>query len=225
VKTNSSPHFKIAPSLLSANFANLEAEIAQFDPSLADYLHIDVMDGRFVPNITVGPFIVKAIKEISNIPLDVHLMIVEPEKYIADFVKSGASILTIHAEATDHLQRHLKMIRDLGARAGVSLNPATPLSALDHVWDDLDLILLMTVNPGFGGQKFIPAMKDKIKKCRSMIDTRPIELEIDGGIKLENIREMADLGANVFVSGSGVFDHPPYNDRLKKMREALNASN
>lgn len=212
---------KIAPSLLSANFGNLEAEIAQLDPSLADYLHIDVMDGRFVPNITIGPVVVKAIRDLTNIPLDVHLMIVEPEKYIADFIEAGASIVTVHAEACTHLQRTLAMIRQLGAKAGVSLNPATPLSALENVLEDTDLILLMTVNPGFGGQKFIPQMMAKIQDCRKMIEKLPIDLEVDGGVKLENIRELYDAGANVFVSGSGIFGRAPYNKTMKLMRDRL----
>jgi len=212
---------KLAPSLLSADFSNLEADMAMLDPQLADYLHIDVMDGRFVPNITVGPFIVEAIKKTTSIPLDVHLMIVEPEKYLKDFVKAGASILTVHVEASTHLQRNLQVIRDLGAKAGVSLNPATPLSSIENVLPDLDLILLMTVNPGFGGQKFIPQMMDKIKACREMIGDWPIELEVDGGIKLENIEEVWKAGAQVFVSGSGIFGRPPYNKTMKEMKDRL----
>ncbi len=212
---------KIAPSLLSADFANLESEISQLDPALAQYLHIDVMDGRFVPNITVGPVVVKAIKKVTSIPLDVHLMIVEPEKYIKDFAQAGAHILTVHAEACPHLQRTLQSIRELGIKAGVSLNPSTPLNVLENVLPDTDLILLMTVNPGFGGQKFIPQMKQKIKDCRSMIAGSKIELEVDGGIKLDNIVEIAEAGADVFVSGSGIFSHPPYNKMLEKMHAAL----
>jgi ribulose-phosphate 3-epimerase len=212
---------KIAPSLLSANFGNLETEVAALDPKLVDYLHLDIMDGHFVPNITIGPFIVKAIHELTSIPLDVHLMIENPDTYIPEFIKAGAHIVTIHAEATKHLQRSLQYIRQLGAKAGVSLNPATPLEVLDHVLTDIDLILLMTVNPGFGGQKFIPQMKDKIKQCRKKIESLPIDLEIDGGVKLSNIAELHSAGANVFVSGSGIFEHPPYNKTIEEMRRVL----
>ncbi len=212
---------KIAPSLLSADFGNLEAEVALLDPELVDYLHVDVMDGHFVPNITVGPMIVRTLSKLSSIPLDVHLMITDPDRYIPDFVKAGAHIVTVHAEACVHLQRSLQLIRQLGAKAGVSLNPATPLTALDHVLKDTDLVLLMTVNPGFGGQKFIPQMLDKIKSCREKIETYPIELEVDGGVKLENIEDLYRAGAHVFVSGSGIFELPPYNDTIKQMKDKL----
>lgn len=215
------PAPKIAPSILSADFGNLESEIAQLDPRLADYLHIDIMDGHFVPNITIGPVVVQAIKKLTNIPLDVHLMISDPDRYAADFVKAGANILTVHAEASIHLQRSLKLIRDLGALAGVSLNPATPLQNIENVLDDVDLILIMTVNPGFGGQKFIPHMMKKISECRKMIGDRKIELEVDGGIKLSNIVDVHKAGADVFVSGSGIFGAPPYNETMRKMRKAL----
>lgn len=212
---------KIAPSILSADFANLETEVSQFDPSIVDLIHIDVMDGQFVPNITVGPDIVKAIKKVTSIPLDVHLMIIHPDSMIEKFVKAGASIVTIHAEASTHLQRSLQLIRQLGAKAGVSLNPATSLSALEYILPDTDLILLMTVNPGFGGQKFIPQMLDKIKACRKMIHNFPIDLEVDGGIKVSNIEEIGHAGANVFVSGSGIFERPPYNNTVIEMKEKL----
>ncbi|MDB5039050.1 MAG: ribulose-phosphate 3-epimerase [Bacteriovoracaceae bacterium] len=167
---------KIAPSLLAADFGNLEAEIAQLDPKITDYLHLDIMDGQFVPNITIGPDVVRAIADLTQIPLDVHLMIVNPDFFVPHFVKAGAHIVTIHAEATNHLQRSLQQIRELGAKAGVSLNPATPLDVLDHVLPDIDLILLMTVNPGFGGQKYIPQMTEKIKLCRKKIENYPIDL-------------------------------------------------
>lgn len=212
---------KIAPSILSANFANLESELAQFDPTITSYIHVDVMDGNFVPNITIGPVVVKAVSEVTSIPLDVHLMIEKPERYVADFVKAGAHIVTVHVEACTHLQRTLQMIRQLGAKAGVSLNPATSLDTLTHVLPDLDLILLMTVNPGFGGQKFIPQMMNKIKACRQMIEPYPIDLEVDGGVKLENIADLGAAGANVFVSGSGIFEHSPYNEMIRKMLQKL----
>lgn len=213
--------FKIAPSLLSSDFGNLEAELANLDPSVVDYIHIDVMDGHFVPNITIGPVVVKAISKLTTIPLDVHLMIENPDRYVAEFVKSGANIVTVHVEACTHLQRTLQYIRQLGARPGVSLNPATSLSTIENVLEDVDLILLMTVNPGFGGQKFVPKMMDKIAACRKMIEGSNIELEVDGGIKLENIADVAKAGADVFVSGSGIFEYPPYNETIKKMRAKL----
>lgn len=212
---------KLAPSILSANFANLESEIAQLDPTLADYLHIDVMDGHFVPNITIGPPVVKAISNLTNIPLDVHLMIEKPDRFIPQFIESGAHIVTVHVEACTHLQRTLQFIRKSGAKAGVSLNPATSLDMLDHVLPDLDLILLMTVNPGFGGQKFIPQMMDKISACRKKIAGTSIELEVDGGVKLDNIESLYKAGATVFVSGSGVFENPPYNEIMRKMKDRL----
>lgn len=212
---------KIAPSLLSADFGNLESEIAQLDPELVDYLHLDIMDGQFVPNITIGPDVVSAIHELTKIPLDVHLMIVNPDFFVPAFVKAGASIVTVHAEASTHLQRSLQLVRSLGAKAGVSLNPATALSALDHILPDVDMVLLMTVNPGFGGQKFIPQMIDKIRACRKKIEGFPIDLEVDGGVKLENIAELKSAGANVFVSGSQIFEHPPYNKTVEKLKKLL----
>jgi len=212
---------KLAPSLLSADFGNLETELAQLDPNLADYLHLDIMDGRFVPNITIGPDVVKAIADRTQIPLDVHLMIVEPEKFLKAFQQAGANILTVHAEATHHLQRTLAQIRELGMKAGVSLNPSTPIDVLQHVLPDLDQILLMTVNPGFGGQSFIPQMLEKIHQCRKMIGDHPIDLEVDGGIKVDNLKAVFDAGANVFVSGSEIFKKPPYNETMQKMKSLL----
>ncbi|MBN8556013.1 MAG: ribulose-phosphate 3-epimerase [Deltaproteobacteria bacterium] len=215
---------KLAPSLLSADFGNLEAEIAQLNPQYADYLHLDIMDGHFVPNITIGPMVVNAVSKLTQIPLDVHLMIEHPDRYITDFIRAGANVVTVHAEACAHLQRTLQFIRQQGAKAGVSLNPATGLDVLDHILPDIDLILLMTVNPGFGGQKFIPQMMEKIKDCAHRIKGSSIELEVDGGVKLDNIRELYDAGARVFVSGSGIFGHPPYNDMMKKMRAKIGLS-
>ena len=196
-------------------------EVAKFDPALTDYLHLDIMDGRFVPNITFGPMMVETISKLTNIPLDTHLMIVEPQNYIEAFAKAGSNIITVHAEACTHLQRVLQSIRNLGLKAGVSLNPATPISAIEHVLPDLDLVLLMTVNPGFGGQKFIPQMLDKIKDCRKLIEDYPIELEVDGGIKLDNIQDVYEAGAHVFVSGSGIFKKPPYNETIQAMKDKL----
>jgi ribulose-phosphate 3-epimerase len=212
---------KIAPSILSANFANLESDIVQLDPQYTDYIHVDVMDGHFVPNITMGPVVVEAVHKITSIPLDVHLMIEKPENFVKEFINAGASIVTVHAEACPHLHRVLQQIKQLGAKAGVSLNPGTPLHAIENVLPDLDMVLLMTVNPGFGGQKFIPQMMDKIKNCREMIEDYPIDLEVDGGVKLENIDKLHKAGANVFVSGSGIFNYPPYNEMMKRMKDKL----
>lgn len=212
---------KIAPSLLSADFGNLETEIAQFDPSITDYLHIDVMDGQFVPNITVGPDVVRAISGRTMIPLDVHLMIERPEVHIKSFQQAGASILTVHVEACRHLQACLRQIKDLGMKAGVSLNPSTPLTSIENVLEDLDLVLIMSVNPGFGGQQFIPQSLDKVARCRRMIEDYPIELEVDGGVKLSNIKEIHEAGAHVFVSGSEIFGNPPYNEVVKQMKTLL----
>lgn len=212
---------KIAPSILSADFGNLEAEIAQVDPALVHYLHLDVMDGRFVPNITIGPVVVKAISERTNIPLDVHLMIEEPHHHVEAFAKAGAHIITIHAEATPHLQGVLRRIRDLGCRAGVSLNPATPLNVIENVLPDLDLVLLMTVNPGFGGQKFIPQMIGKIQEAAEILSGYPIELEVDGGVKISNAPDIVKAGAQILVSGSEIFGAPSYNHQIRSLIEAV----
>lgn len=212
---------KICPSILSADFANLEAEIAQLDPSLVDCIHIDVMDGSFVPNISIGIPVIRSIKQVTNLPLDVHLMIEKPDRYLSKFKEAGADRITVHAEASLHLQRDLSEIRDLGAKAGVSLNPASPLSLIESVLENLDLILLMTVNPGFGGQSFIPQMKQKIKDCHEMIKNHDIDLQVDGGIKLSNIREIYESGANSFVAGSEIFQNPPYNEVIRRMKSLI----
>ena len=211
---------KISPSILSADFTKLKDELAALDAAGADYIHVDVMDGRFVPNITIGPFIVEAVKRASKLPLDVHLMIEEPERYISEFAKAGSAIITVHAEATRHLHRTVQAIKELGVRAGVSLNPATPASALEEILADVDLVLIMSVNPGFSGQGFIPGSLRKIEKVRKMIDAagRAIELEVDGGIKVGNIKDAAGAGAGVFVSGSGVFGTPDYKKTIAAMK-------
>ncbi|MFQ5442898.1 MAG: ribulose-phosphate 3-epimerase [Thermodesulfobacteriota bacterium] len=216
---------KISPSILSADFTRLGEEVKAIEEAGADYIHVDVMDGRFVPNITIGPFVVKAIKGAATLPLDVHLMIEEPERFIADFAKAGSSIITVHVEATRHLHKVVQMIKDGGARAGVSLNPATPVNTLEDILPDLDLLLVMSVNPGFSGQGFIPGSLKKIREVRSMVSSKGLttEIEVDGGIKVDNIREAAAAGADVFVSGSGVFGAPPYGDTIKKMREELDS--
>jgi ribulose-phosphate 3-epimerase len=211
---------KIAPSILSADFAILGEEIARVEAAGADQLHVDVMDGRFVPNLTIGPPVVAAIRKRTRLPLDVHLMIVEPERYLADFAKAGADILTVHIEACPHLQRTLTQIRELGAKAGVALNPATPPSTLEYVLDDLDLVLVMSVNPGFGGQKFIPSMYPKIRQVRTMLGARPVDVSVDGGVTLEHARPLADHGVSVLVAGSAVFGAPDPAGMVKRLRTA-----
>ena len=211
---------KIAPSILSADFAALGEEIARVEAAGADQLHVDVMDGRFVPNITIGPVVVAAIKKRTRLPLDVHLMIVEPERYLAEFARAGADALTVHAEACPHLHRTLAQIRELGARAGVALNPGTPPGVLDYVLDELDLVLVMSVNPGFGGQKFIPSAYAKIRQLRTMLGTRPVDVSVDGGVKLEHARPLAEHGATVLVAGSLIFEAPDPADMVTRLRAA-----
>jgi ribulose-phosphate 3-epimerase len=214
---------KIAPSILSADFAALGEAIARVEAAGADQLHIDVMDGRFVPNITVGPVVVAAIRKRTRLPLDVHLMIVEPERYLADFAKAGADMLTVHAEACPHLQRTLGQIRELGAKAGVALNPGTPPGVLDYVLDDLDLVLVMSVNPGFGGQTFIPSAYAKIRQVRTMAGTRPLEVSVDGGVKIEHARLLAEHGASILVAGSAIFEAQDPAEMVARMRRAATA--
>ena len=211
---------KIAPSILSADFSRLGDEIRAVEAAGADYIHIDVMDGHFVPNITIGPLIVDAVRKITTLPLDVHLMIENPDLYILDFAAAGADIIVVHAEATSHLHRSIQLIKSLGKKAGVSLNPATPLNVLDYVIDDLDLVLLMTVNPGFGGQSFIEACLPKIHALRALLDRRgsEAELEVDGGVKPSNIAKISHAGANVFVAGSAVFGASDYASTIAEMK-------
>lgn len=198
---------KIAPSILSADFMNMGRDIRMLEAAGADYIHCDVMDGMFVPNISFGPQMVKGISALTNVPLDVHLMIEAPERYIEAFASAGADLITVHAEAARHLQRVLAQIHGCGKRAGAVLNPATNPDVLEYVMDDVDLILLMSVNPGFGGQKFIPAVLEKARVISKMIERsgREIELEIDGGVTLDNAKELTDAGVNVLVAGSTVF--------------------
>jgi ribulose-phosphate 3-epimerase len=211
---------KIAPSILSADFSRLGDEIRAVEAAGADYIHIDVMDGHFVPNITIGPLIVEAARRATSLPLDVHLMIEAPDRYIPDFAAAGADIIVMHAEAVHHLHRTVQLIKSLGKKAGVSLNPATPLNVLDYVIADLDLVLLMTVNPGFGGQSFIEACLPKIQALRAMLDRRggEAELEVDGGVKASNIARIAHAGADVFVAGSAVFGSPDYAATIAEMK-------
>ncbi len=211
---------KIAPSILSADFARLGEEVRAIEAGGADYVHVDVMDGRFVPNITIGPPVVAALRKVTALPLDVHLMIEDPDRYIPDFAAAGADIITVHAEASVHLHRTVQLIRSLGKKPGVSLNPATPVSALDVILDDLDLALVMTVNPGFGGQGFISSCLPKIEALRREIERRRlgVELQVDGGVKTDNIGRIAAAGADVFVAGSAVFATPDYGATIAALK-------
>jgi len=218
------PPYRIAPSILSADFAHLGDEVQAVLDAGADWIHVDVMDGRFVPNLTIGMPIVKALRNVTDAVLDVHLMIVEPERYVEAFAEAGASIVTVHAEACTHLHRVLQQIRATGAKAGVSLNPHTPLDVLDWVLEDLDLVLIMSVNPGFGGQSFIPSALPKIAALRKRLDERGldhVELQVDGGVKVNNIAAVAEAGANAFVAGSAIFKSDDYAATIAAMRDNL----
>jgi ribulose-phosphate 3-epimerase len=214
---------RIAPSILSADFSRLGDEVAAIAAAGADYIHVDVMDGHFVPNISFGPLVMASIRQLTTLPFDVHLMIAPVDLYIPAFARAGADIITVHAEAGPHLHRTLQAIRAEGKQAGVAINPATPVSALAHVLDDIDLLLVMSVNPGFGGQSFIPETLNKLAQARALIGNRPIDLEVDGGITADNARAVAQAGANVFVAGSSVYggnDPATYAPRIAAIRNA-----
>ncbi len=214
---------RIAPSILSADFSRLGEEVNAIVAGGADYIHVDVMDGHFVPNISFGAVVMKSIRGLTDKIFDVHLMIAPTDPYLADFAQSGADIITVHAEAGPHLHRSLQTIRALGKKAGVALNPATPVSVLEHVVADVDLVLVMSVNPGFGGQSFIPESINKIRQAKALIGGRDIDLEVDGGITSQNARAVVDAGANVLVAGSAVYggnDPKTYADRIAAIRDA-----
>jgi ribulose-phosphate 3-epimerase len=214
---------KIAPSILSADGSRLGEEIAAVEAAGADLLHIDIMDGHFVPNLTIGPGLVASLRKTTRIPFDVHLMIENPERYIDDFAKAGSDWITVHVEATVHLHRLVSLIRERGVRAGVSLNPATPLSQVEPILPEIDLLLVMTVNPGFGGQKFIEGMLPKIAQAKRMIrEIAPeVLIEVDGGVTLKNIRSIADAGADILVAGSSVFGSANYTETIGAMKSLL----
>jgi len=214
---------KISPSILSADFSRLGEELKRVEDAGADWIHIDVMDGHFVPNITVGPFILEAVRRVTSLPLDVHLMIERPEQYIPEFADAGADIITVHVEACTHLHRTIQAIKEKGKKAGVSLNPATPLVLVEDILNNIDLLVIMSVNPGFGGQKFIISVLDKIKRARQMIDKAGSKayIEIDGGVKLDNIGDISFAGADIFVSGSGVFGTKDYKRTIEEMKRII----
>jgi len=211
---------KIAPSILSADFSRLGDEVRAVEKAGADVIHVDVMDGHFVPNITIGPLVVEGLRKLTSLPLDVHLMIENPARYVEAFALAGANWITIHAETCPHLKTTIKKIRGLNVRPGVVLKPATPLKILHPVLDDLDLVLIMSVNPGFGGQSFIPSTLKKIERLRKAVDQH-LEIEVDGGVKIENIKEVSVAGGNIFVVGTGIFKTQNYEDTIKKLREEI----
>jgi ribulose-phosphate 3-epimerase len=214
---------KIAPSILSADFSRLGDEVRAVERAGADVIHVDVMDGHFVPNITIGPLVVQGLKKLTSMPLDVHLMIENPERYVEPFAQAGSDWITIHAEVCPHLKRMIKKIRQLNVRPGIVLKPATSIKTLYPVLDDIDLVLIMSVNPGFGGQSFIPSTLKKIERLRKIIDQNqyPLEIEVDGGVKIENIREVSIAGGDIFVVGTGLFKTKDYGKTIRKLRQEI----
>ena len=212
----------IAPSILAADFTRLGEEIAQVEAAGADLLHVDVMDGHFVPNLTIGPPVIKAIKTVTKLPLDVHLMVEQPDALLPDFIDAGSDNLTVHVEACRHLHRTIQSIKDAGVRASVVLNPATSLHALDEILPEVHMVLLMSVNPGFGGQRFLPATLDKIRALRAQIGERqlPVSIEVDGGVKADNAAEICAAGADVLVAGTAIFGQPDYGAAIRALRAA-----
>lgn len=219
------PSPRIAPSILSANFARLGSEVEAIDTAGADVIHVDVMDGHFVPNITIGPLVVRDLRQVTKLPLDCHLMIENPDAYVGDFAKAGADMISVHAEACRHLHRSVHLIKDLGVKAGVAINPATPIEAVEPILEDLDFVLLMSVNPGFGGQSFIEHVLTKATRLRELANERhpELEIEIDGGIKLNNATRVREAGVDLFVAGSAIFKTENYKDTINQFKEAVGA--
>ncbi|HET6369836.1 MAG TPA: ribulose-phosphate 3-epimerase [Nitrospiria bacterium] len=217
------PSKRIAPSILSADFSRLAEEIRSVERAGADLIHVDIMDGHFVPNLTIGPIVVEAIRRVTRLSLDVHLMVERPDALIEEFIKAGANSLTVHVEASPHLHRTIQLIKHMGALAGAALNPATSLATVEEVLEEIDLLLVMSVNPGFGGQDFIPKVLEKIRTARRMIDARGLTtlLEVDGGIKTSNAKILSEAGVNIFVAGSAIFESQDYAKTITEMKRAV----